>query len=423
MKDVIRSVKGTKDYYPEDMAVRSWLYQKMRLVSESFGYEEYEGPLLESIELYIAKSGEELVEKQSYVFKDRSGDRITLRPELTPTLARMVASRQNELTFPLRWWSFGPFWRYERPQKGRSREFFQWNIDMIGDGSPQADAELAAIAATFLKETGLKPDQAKILVNDRRLMEAEIVQLKIGDDIRPKVYQLIDRRDKMKQEAWEEHATDIGLSSQQIDQVLALIQNKDLWKNSDKMQKFFEAVDAYSLDDYIEYAPHIIRGLDYYTGTVIEAWDTSGDFRAIFGGGRYDDLVSSVGGQPVTAAGFAVGNMVITLLLEKLGLLPDTSKSVAPVMVTVFDEANQLEALKLSAELRSAGLNVSTYPSPNKLGKQFKYADRIGARFAIVLGPDEIAQMQVAIKDLGSGDQSNTSRAGAAEYIRKLLEA
>ena len=159
MKNIVQSVKGTRDFYPEQMAVRTWLYQMIRQVSERFGYQEYEGPFIEKIDLYAAKSGEELVNKQSFVFKDRGGDPITLRPELTPTLARMVAQKQNELAFPLRWWSFGPFWRYERPQKGRTREFFQWNIDMIGANTPEADAELLAVCAEFFKHG--RPDLGK----------------------------------------------------------------------------------------------------------------------------------------------------------------------------------------------------------------------------------------------------------------------
>jgi len=173
MKNVVQSVKGTRDFYPEQMAVRTWLYETVREVAESFGYQEWEAPLLETLDLYAAKSGEELVKEQSYVFKDRGGDEITLRPELTPSLARLIAQKQQQLTFPLRWWSFGPFWRYERPQKGRTREFFQWNVDMLGPNTPEADAENVAVLATFFQRVGLTPNEVMILVNDRRLIDAQ----------------------------------------------------------------------------------------------------------------------------------------------------------------------------------------------------------------------------------------------------------
>ena len=422
MKNVIRAVKGTTDYYPEEMAIRTWLYEHVRKVSESFGYQEYEAPFLETLDLYAAKSGEEIVEKQSYVFEDRSGERITLRPELTPSLARMVAKKQTQLTFPLRWWSFGPFWRYERPQKGRGREFFQWNIDMIGERSPEGDAELATIAATFLKEIGLTPADAKILVNNRQLMDAETAALGFGSELRPMVYKLIDRRDKMSPKDWEAFATESGMTAKQIASLLSLLENRKLWEKSEEMQRFFKAADAFGASEYIEYAPQIIRGLDYYTGTVFEAWDTAGDFRSLFGGGRYDNLVSDVGGQPVSAVGFAVGNMVVTLLLEKLGRLPAVGGSPAKVFVTIFDEQSMLTSLALSTELRQAGINTATPPTLEKLGKQFKYADRIGAHYALVVGPDELAAGQVTVKNLSSGDQMSVKREELVDILHKELE-
>src|SRR5512139_3245039 len=197
MKPTVQSVKGTRDYYPEEMAVRNFLYTTARKVSESFGYQEWDAPFLETIELYASKSGEELVNKQSFVFPDRGGDLITLRPELTPSLARMVAQRQKQLVYPLRWWSWGPFWRYERPQKGRAREFFQWNIDLIGVDTPQADAEMAAIAASFLRESGLAPSQVQLLVNNRKLMDVELAVLGVARELRKDVFRVIDRRDKL----------------------------------------------------------------------------------------------------------------------------------------------------------------------------------------------------------------------------------
>jgi len=422
-RNVIRSVKGTRDYYPEEMGVRTWLYQKMRQVSESFGYSEYEGPILESFELYIAKSSEEIVEKQSYVFKDRGGDKLTLRPELTPTLARMVAARQPQLTFPLRWWSFGPFWRYERPQKGRTREFFQWNIDMIGDDSPEADAELVAIAATFLKEVGLNPDEVQILVNNRKLMDEQLAGMAVPAEKRPDVFNLIDRRDKMSRESWLAYAAEIGLSSGQVEGVETLIGDSDLWQQSDELVRMFKSLEAYGISQYVSFAPHIIRGLVYYTGTVFEAWDTSGDYRAIFGGGRYDNLVGDMGGDPIGGVGFAVGDLIISLLLENLGRLPKFGDSPAPVFFTLFDEEFLQTSLVLAHQLRQSGLRVTSQLQADKLGKQFRYADRIGARVAIVLGPDEAAKQQVSLKDLKSGEQYAVSQSELAEGIRKLLEA
>lgn len=422
-KNVIRPVKGTRDYYPEEMGVRTWLYQKMRKVSEAFGYSEYEGPLLERFELYVAKSSEEIVEKQSFVFEDRGGDKLTLRPELTPTLARMVASRQAQLTFPLRWWSFGPFWRYERPQKGRTREFFQWNIDMIGDDSPEADAELVAIAAIFLQEVGLKPDEVQIMVNNRRLMDAQLGRLEIAAEARPDVFNLIDRLDKMKEDAWYSYAGELGLSPEQIEGIVALIENKDLWQESPELVRLFQALDSYGIREYVQFAPHIIRGLVYYTGTVFEAWDTSGQHRAIFGGGRYDNLVADVGGDPVGGVGFAVGDLVITLLLQDLNRLPDFSQTTAPIFFTLFDEKLLQTSLQLANQLRGADIRVTSQLQPDKLGKQFKYADRIGAKIALILGPDEAANGQISYKNLKTGDQATILQKEMVEKLRQVLEA
>lgn len=422
MKATIQSIKGTRDFYPEDMAVRSWMYANMRRVSEKFGYQEYEAPLLESIELYAAKSGEELVKEQSFVFPDRGGDLITLRPELTPSLARMVAQRQRQLAYPLRWWSFGPFWRYERPQKGRTREFFQWNIDLIGVDSPEADAELVAIAASFLRECGLSPDKISILVNNRKLVDAELARLEVPAGLRPEVLRLIDRRDKMGPAEWQAYATEIGLNEAQFEGLKEILGDTELWRKSEDMQRFFTAIQALGLGEWVRFAPHIIRGLAYYTGTVFEAWDRDGEFRAILGGGRYDNLVSDVGGDPLPAVGFAMGDVVIGLALRKFGCLPEgLGASPAPVLVTVFDENSLIDSFALAAELREAGLKVACYPEPAKLGKQFKFGDRMGMQVAVVQGPDEKAAGQVALKDLRSGEQVSVTRQEMAGRIKKML--
>lgn len=420
MSSIVRPVKGTRDFYPPEMARRTWLYNQMRKVSEAFGYEEYEGPILESLELYAAKSGEELVEKQSYVFQDRGGDRITLRPELTPTLARMVAQQQNQLTFPLRWWSFGPFWRYERPQKGRTREFFQWNIDLIGESSPEADAELVAIAATFLKQVGLKPNEAQILVNNRQLMETALSAAGLVQASHAAVFSLIDRKDKLTPAAWKVEAESMGLNSANIAALETLLTNTELWQQSESLTRLFRAAEWFGVSEYVSYDPSIIRGLQYYTSTVFEAWDTAGTFRALFGGGRYDNLVSAVGGKPVEAVGFAVGDLVLSLLLDSLGRFPKHLGSPATVFVTLFDATLLSPALLLAQELRDAGLNVASQYSPSKLGKQLKYASQIGARFAVLLGPDELNSEQVTVKDLVNTEQVTVAR---AELSKWLLQA
>ena len=422
-KKVIPSVKGTRDFYPQEMGIRTWLYQRVREVSESFGYQEFEGPLLETMELYAAKSGEELVKEQSFVFPDRGGDLLTLRPELTPTLVRMVAQKQRQLTYPLRWWSFGPFWRYERPQKGRTREFFQWNIDLIGVASPEADAEMVAIMANFYQAVGLTPKEAVISVNNRRLMDAELAAIQITPGQKTSVFHLIDRLDKLEPDAWDSYALELGLSPSQLDGIKHLMNDQNLWKKSDELIRFFEAVEVLGFADYVRFDPQIIRGLDYYTGTVYEGRALAPEIRrSIAGGGRYDNLLADVGGDPLPGTGYAMGDLVITLLLEKYGHLPqELDASPAPVMVTIFDDERLLESYKLAAELRQAGLKVATYPLADKLGKQFKYADRVSVKLALVLGPDEIKAHQIAIKDLKTRNQENVPRQDAVKLIKQML--
>ncbi len=423
MKSTIQSLKGTRDFYPEEMAIRSWLYQTVRKVSEAFGYQEYDAPFLESIELYAAKSGEELVKEQSFVFPDRGGDLITLRPELTPSLARMIAQRQRQMVYPQRWWSWGPFWRYERPQKGRTREFFQWNIDLIGVAQPEADAEMVAVAASFFREVGLQPDQISILVNNRRLMDSEFEKLQIPKGQRPDVLRLIDRRDKMSPAEWAGYAREIGLSEGQFSGLKANLADNDLWRKSPELVRFFSAIEALGVNEYVRFAPYIIRGLEYYTGTVFEAWDQDGEFRAILGGGRYDNLVGDVGGDPLPGVGFAMGDVVVGLVLEKFGCLPENAGlSTAQVLVTAFDESSLIGSFQLANQLRQSGLKVACYPEENKLGKQFKYADRMGIQVALVLGPDEQARGEVAVKNLKSGKQITVPIEEAADTIARMLE-
>ncbi len=381
------------------------------------------GPFLERLDLYAAKSGEELVKEQSYVFPDRSGAMIALRPELTPSLARMVASRGKGLTRPLRWWSFGPFWRYERTQKGRSREFFQWNIDLLGVDSPEADAEIVLIAVDFFRSVGLRADQVGILVNNRQLVERQLGELNIRDDLLPLTFRLIDKRDRMSEDKWKAYADEIGLDASQVDGILVMLQNDDAWKESDSLVAFFKAIELMGGSDFVRFDPKVIRGLDYYTGTVYEAVDLSGKLRSIFGGGRYDDLVSLVGGEPLPATGFAMGDMVFALVLDGYGLLPTLQTNRADIFVPIFNEELMPESLLIASELRSEGFRTEWYPEPAKLQRQFKYADRQNIPVTVIIGPDEIENNTVTVKDLRDGTQETIARATLAAYLRQKLRA
>ncbi|TET98251.1 MAG: histidine--tRNA ligase [Anaerolineales bacterium] len=418
---IIQPVRGTRDFYPEDMAFRQWLNNQIREASEQFGYQEFDGPFLERLELYAAKSGDELVKEQSYVFSDRSGSMIALRPELTPSLARMVAQRGKGLTLPLRWWSFGPFWRYERKQKGRSREFFQWNIDLIGVDSPEADAELVAVAATLFRNVGLTPDMIRIKVNNRRLAEKQLQNIGIQGDLLPKTFRLIDRQDRMTPESWKSYALESGLTEDQIKDLVNVLEDLEAWKSSPDMLQYFKAAKALGAEEYLDYDPTVIRGLDYYTGMVYEARDVKGNHRSILGGGRYDDLVSVVGGDLIPATGFAMGDIVFELVLDENGVKPDLRVSPADILITSFEESSESVSIQIATELREAGYRVEWYPEPVRLQRQLKYANRNEIPLVLIIGPDEMEAGKVSLKNMVSGEQETFSRSDLRSRIKAQL--
>jgi histidyl-tRNA synthetase len=416
-KTTVQAVKGTRDFYPEEMAFRSWLYGKVQEISRRFGYQEYEAPILERLELYAAKSGEELVYEQSFVLQDRGGDDLALRPELTPSLARMVAQRQAQLVLPVRWFSYGPFWRYERPQRGRTREFFQWNIDLLGAETPTADGEIVAIGAEFLRSVGLSSEEVAIFMNSRRLMERKLSEIGVGEDLREDVFRLIDRRDKLSAKKWAAWALEIGLSQDQLEKLKSLLGNPNLWQESAELRQVFATAEAMGLADYLVYDASIVRGLDYYTGPVFEAYDRARTSRAIFGGGRYDNLVADVGGDRITGVGFAMGDVIIELLLGDANKRPELPTSPSQVLVTLFNQDLYGETLSLAARLRRAGINTEQILEPMRLGKQFRYADRKGIPYVVILGPDEVKAGQIVVKNLRTGEQQAYTESEATEMI------
>ena len=417
-KTTVQAVKGTRDFYPEAMAFRNWLHAKVRAVSKRFGYQEWEAPILERLELYAAKSGEELVKEQSFVLTDRGGDELALRPELTPSLARLIAQRQASLILPARWFSFGPFWRYERPQRGRTREFFQWNIDLLGAETPAADGEIVAIGAEFLRSLGLSASEVGIHVNSRRLMERKLAEIGVADEQRMDVFRLIDRRDRLSPEKWTAWALDAGLSERQLADLRDLLSNADLWQESEELRRVFATAQTFGLDDYLTYDASIVRGLDYYTGPVFEAYDRERKFRAIFGGGRYDNLVADVGGNRITGVGFAMGDVIIELLLDHAGKRPDLPATPSQVLVTLFDADLYPQTLAFASRLRRAGINSEQILEPARLGKQIRFADRKGIPYVAILGPDELEAGQVVLKNLATGEQQAYSEEGAIDLFR-----
>ncbi|HAJ06249.1 MAG TPA: histidine--tRNA ligase [Chloroflexi bacterium] len=423
MTKTIRSVKGTRDFYPCNMIVHNWLYEHIRRVSNSYGFQQWDGPVLETIELYAAKSGDELVKEQAFVFEDRGGSFITLRPELTPSLARMVAKNRNSLNMPLRWWSFGRFWRYERPQKGRAREFFQWNLDLIGSNSIRADAEVASIAAQFFYSIGFVPKDIVIKVNNRQFMEKIISDLGVLDNQFDIVFRLIDRVDKMSSEKWMQYASDVGLKDVQINKLHNELCKVDQWRDSEELSQFFEFTEMMGTRQWFEFDPKVVRGLDYYTGIVFEARDRKLHHRALLGGGRYDNLVSDMGGDAISGTGFAMGDVVIKLLVEEFGLLPDINTSNTDILITIFEEDLISYSYEVASELRKHNFAVEVYPDIVKLKKQLKYADRQNIAIVLVLGPDEIANSMVTVKKLSDGSQTNILLADLPEVLRTMLES
>lgn len=421
MKQIIQALKGTRDFYPEQMARRTWLYDRIRAASKLFGFEEYEGPFLEKVELYAAKSGEELVSQQAFAFSDRGGELISLRPELTPTLARMIAQKQNDLLFPLRWWSFGPFWRYERPQRGRSREFFQWNADLMGCDSPEADAELIMLAIRFFLDCGLDSLMVRIFFNDRSLMDSELERIGIEKTRRLEVLKLIDRHKKSAPEKWTADALESGLSQVQLKALNDLLANKNTWTQSERLEKVVGVIRENGFMEFLEYDPDVVRGLDYYTGIVFEAYEVAASGRAILGGGRYDNLVGDVGGNPLPGVGFAMGDVVISNILEEKNLYEEYSRR-NTILVTVFDESQAASAQNLASELRTKGIDTAIYPETAKLDKQIRYADRAGMRFVLIQGPDEVAAGMIAVKDLNEKSQTLVEKKKITEVLRSLLD-
>ena len=398
----VARVKGTQDFYPDDWAQQLALRETMLAAGRAYGYREYEGPAIEYLDLYLGKSSEEIVARQTFRIQDRDGKELLLRPELTPTLARMIAAREQEIPLPARWQSWGQFFRYERPQRGRGRSFFQWNVDLLGSESAHADAEVIQVACELFTALGLEAADVRIKVNDRAALEADLTGgLGVPAESVRGVLQVIDRLDKVGAGRAQGQMTALGLAPGQADEVIAFVQ-APVADPPERLAAIVEQLAITGHDRYVTLDRGIARGFDYYTGTVFEAWAAGGLRRAVFGGGRYDDLTRQVGGKRrVPGVGMAVGDMALLELLRELDRVPAPARAAPDVVVTVFGAEQQQASARIADRLRRHGVAVELALDPGqRLERQLRHADRTGARYALIIGPDEAAAGTVLVKDL-----------------------
>ncbi|MCH8164812.1 MAG: histidine--tRNA ligase [Planctomycetes bacterium] len=430
--------KGTRDFYPQDLAVRRYIESVWREVSINHGFEEIDGPTFEHLDLYTAKSGPEIV-SELFSFRRAGGDvDYALRPEFTPTLARMYAAQAGSLPKPTKWFSIGPFFRAERPQRGRLREHIQWNVDIIGDDSPKADAEVIAVGLAVLEKYGLQPKNVRIKINNRHLMSFLLRNYaNIPDKLHGEALALLDRRSRISEDSFQAQAAEVGLGRCNWPALFDCLNSQfsignvnDLVREVSQLD-MTALVEVQDLDNQLEVralAPwchwdlNIVRGMAYYTGTVFEIHETTGKERAIAGGGRYDNLVELFGGPPTPACGFAMGDVVLRLVLEDRGLLK-AAQEYAPrpdafVISAGKDEAER-QFRPLVARLRREGLHARhSYRSTRNVGKLLGEAAKTRARFAVILG-DELKDGNVVVKDLDGGKQENVKLDDLATMLRE----
>lgn len=410
---------GFRDFPPEDFALRSHIQSSWRRVSRRYGFSEYDGPPLESLDLYVEKSGEEIV-GQLYNFVDKGDRPVALRPEMTPSLARILGDRSRGMSKPIRWFSIPQLFRYERQQRGRLREHFQWNVDIIGEADIAADAEVLAVAIDALRDLGLGPDDFAARTSDRRLLTALLEIVGVETERLPMAFSVIDKVERMPDDKADDlFRTQVGLDDDRIRTLRELLEATDLDELAEafggdeavaaeleRMRAYIETLDDMGLGEFVEIDLKIVRGLAYYTGIVFELFDRQGELRAICGGGRYDRLLELVGGEPLPAVGFGMGDVVLGELLAERGLVPKYSPEIDYFMVAVTP-GEQRETLRIAHALRERGHSVAYSLREQSVGKQMKAASREGAKTVLLLGPEEVERGVILARDMKTGEEVN----------------
>ena len=416
----ISSVKGTRDFYPPQMAVRNFIADGWKAASRRSGFEEFDGPIFEYLQMYQIKSGDEIVE-QLFHLTDRGGRDLAIRPEITPTLARMVNEQINALPRPIKWFSVPRLCRAERPQKGRLREFFQWNIDIIGEESVLADAEVIFCSLDYLRSTGLTSKDVVAKISSRKLLAALLKNLGLAEDKLPVLYPILDKKSKIPAEAFKEmlrkEISDPGtvdtiiklMNLHSADKIAGLVNlNDDAKAALAQLQELFKILGTMGVGDYCRFDMSVVRGLAYYTGMVFEIHDAVGDLRAVCGGGRYDNLLKDFGGPAIPAVGMGMGDCVLEILLRERGILKDDTLPTKSLdyFIAVAEPALADKAVELAAKIRAAGQSCEFSYKAAGLSKQFKQASAYNARKTIILGQELTTANQLVIKDMTAGTQT-----------------
>ena len=430
-----QTLPGFREFYPEDLALRSHLFRRWRQTAGVFGFAEYDAPVLEPLDLYRAKSGDE-IEAQLFSFTDKGGREVALRPEMTPTVCRLVGARANTLRRPIKWFSIGEFFRYERMQKGRGRCFHQFNADIFGEAGPEAEIELIALLVQCLAAFGLTAEDFYIRLSDRNLWFYYLEALGLDEPRARAVLTVVDRYEKHGDAAFAGYTEAFGplpddlkarilaflgvKSLPALEAMLAPLAGEKLAARLAEWRQVLTALEAMGLGRFVTVDLGVVRGLAYYTGFVFEAFDRRGDLRALAGGGRYDDLVKKLGGPDLPAVGFAIGDMTFSLLLDQRGLLPPLV-SAPDVYCVIGGAAERLAAFREIHALRAAGFRVEYPLREVAFGKQFKAAAESGARLALILGGDELARGVVKVRDLGQRSEVEVPREAVVAHVRDFL--
>lgn len=413
--------KGTRDFPPEEMRKRNWLFDSFRQTALLFGFEEFDAPVLESEALFTRKAGEE-IQGQLYNFSDKGDRRVSLRPELTPSLARLIMQKGKSLAVPAKWFAIGQCWRYERMTRGRRREHYQWNMDIVGVEGVEAEVELLSAICHFFASVGITSEDVGIKVNSRKVLARVMEKAGVPEEIFANVCVVVDKIEKLPREKIIEELREVGLNEEATQSVLTCMETnsleglKSLLGEEDEcakeMEKLFVLARAYGIEDWLVFDASVVRGLAYYTGVVFEGFDRRGELRAICGGGRYDGLISTLGGEYTPMVGFGFGDAVIVELLKDRGLMPEEALKTMNVDDVVFsmDESCRETAMRAASVLRKNGRRVDVVLEDGKKSKwTFKHAERVGAKRLLTIGKKEQEDGIVKVKNLETREEVDVS--------------